>query len=197
MFTLSKDEALCLPYIEKTLQHVERTISSNEYIDNDSIAFEAPCRLTPWFSKKDQPRVVTKVINEDEYNHAIETIPYACEALDGGFVKAFLDIDYTAPSCYFFSSTGRDGLTYFFEKDGHSLLQRIKDEIQCIPLFKEQKYYAMTRKNRRVKGDKIKVSWRIVFPKVIMANQQVLGTYLNPYADGKPRSGLFKFKSEW
>jgi len=178
MFTHSKDEALRLPVDQKTIPLEERTLELSINHQGFPSAFEAPCRLTPWFSKKNQPRIITQVTNEDEYKRIIETMPHACEALDGGTVKAYLDIDYKAPSIHFLSSTGRDGQTYFIEKDGYSPLKLIKDEIKRIPLFHEQKYYAMTRKNRRIKGDKIKVSWRIVFPKVIMANQQVLGTYL-------------------
>ena len=179
MFTLSKDEAQCLLANEKTFSVVERTLSPCNHIDDQkSIIFKAPCRLTPWYSKKDQPRVITEVADEDEYKRIIKNMPHACEALDGGTVKAYLDIDYKMALSKFYESKGRDGQTQYFEKGGHSPLQRIQEEIQRIPLFHEQKYYAMTRKNRRIKGDKVKVSWRIVFPRVIMANQQALGTYL-------------------
>ena len=179
MFTLSKDEAQCLLANEKTFYVVERALSPCNHIDDEKDAFfKAPCRLTPWYSKKDQPRVITEVAGEDEYKRIIKNMPHACEALDGGTVKAYLDIDYKMALSKFYESKGRDGLTQYFEKDGHSPLQRIKNEIQRIPIFHEQKYYAMTRKNRRIKGDKVKVSWRIVFPGVIMANQQALGTYL-------------------
>jgi len=82
MFTLSKDEAQCLLANEKTFSVVERTLSPcNPIDDQKDVVFKAACRLTPWYSKKDQPRVITQVANEDEYKRTIETMPYACTSI--------------------------------------------------------------------------------------------------------------------
>ena len=141
-------------------------------------AFKSPCRVTPWFSKKNERRVITMVENEEDYKRVIETVPYACEALDGGPVKAYLDIDHKVDMSEVYTSTGTDGKTRYFEKNTRSLLNRIKEEIERIGLFKGRRYYAMSRESRPVKGDKIKLSWRIMFPDVIVADQMALGTYL-------------------
>lgn len=140
--------------------------------------FKAACRLTPWFSKKNEPRIITMVDNEENYKRIIATMPYACEALDGGPVKAYLDIDFKIDLKEVDAVKGADGKTRYFEKGERSLIERIKGEIARIDIFKGRKFYAMTRENRLIKGNKVKISWRIVFPDIIIENQVLLGTYL-------------------
>jgi hypothetical protein len=147
----------------------------------DANAFKAPCRLTPWFSKKGEDRIITMVDNEENYERIIKTMPHACEALEGGPVKAYLDIDRKVPISEVFSACGRDGITRYFEKGEKSLLTTIKEEIARIGLFKGRNFYAMTRESRLIratKGDMVKVSWRIVFPDLIIPSHSMLGTYL-------------------
>lgn len=162
----SYEKNILLPSAEMKKIAIERT------------AFKAACRLTPWFSKKNEPRIITTVENEEDYKRIISTMPHACEALDGGPVKAYLDIDHKVNMNDVTIIKGDDGLTRYFEKGNKSILNRIKEEIGRIDIFKGHQFYAMTRENRIINGNKVKVSWRIIFPYLILENQVVLGMYL-------------------
>jgi len=167
MFTPKDEAPCCLPIEKKIVPAIER-----------ATAFKAACRLTPWFSKKDEPRIIHTVENEEDYKRIIATMPHACEALDGGPVKAYLDIDHKVDLKDVNAVKGADGKIRYFEKSERSHLDRIRGEIARISLFNGHRFYAMTRESRMIKGDKLKISWRIIFPDLILENQLLLGTYL-------------------
>lgn len=145
----------------------------------DKGAFKGACRLTPFFSVKGRERVVTAVASEAEYMAYIKETQYACEALDGGPVKAYLDVDAKVPVADMYVSVGADGRAIYTERDSEGLLARVRKAIERVPLFAGQHYVAMTREKRLIdSGRTVKVSWRFVFPKLIVSEPKALGAYL-------------------
>jgi len=160
----SSVEAPCLQYTENSFHDGERT-------------FSAPCRLTPFFNPvKGEARPIYHATSETEYMDCIRKIPYACEELTGP-CKFYLDVDaYLAPEDFYPSQDGS-----YIEKRERSVLNIAKDAIMAIPILKGERYVGLSRKPRKVLKNgtlSIKVSWRFVFPTVIMKTNKEIGIYL-------------------